>query len=157
MTTEAEIEGRLRRHRTALIVITSALMLDTVFGFLFAMAQHIPYWVGLYCALANAVTVGGTVSPSTHWGYAITAAECILVVPLFAATFSLLTSGMTSVHVKKSEKRIKDHVEARLKHHFDEAGEETELPMISNTSIETDFDDGDNGSPEARKFGFCLE
>ena len=48
-------------HVRAFIVISVALVLDTIFGLCFAAAQHISVWLGLYCALANAVTVGGTV------------------------------------------------------------------------------------------------
>lgn len=105
-------------HVRAFIVISVALVLDTIFGLCFAAAQHISVWLGLYCALANAVTVGGTVAPAHLWGFIWTALECILVVPLFAATFSLFTTGLTAAHVRKSEDRIKEHVEKRLKHHL---------------------------------------
>jgi hypothetical protein len=105
------------RHRTALAVIGCAVTLDAGLGLAFAAAQHIALWLGLYCALANAVTVGGTVPPSAPWGYAVTALECALVVPLFAATFSLFTSGLTAVHVEAAEGRIRKHLEDRLRHH----------------------------------------
>jgi hypothetical protein len=35
--------------------------------------------------------------------------------------------------------------------------ESLEQQLINLTTIDTDFDDGDNGSPEARKFGFGIE
>jgi hypothetical protein len=107
----------MSHRRRALAVITAALVLDAGCGLWFAAAQHISWWLGLYCAVANAVTVGGTVAPSAPGGYLATAAECVLVVPLFAATFSLFTSGLTAVHVAASEERIKEHVELRLRHH----------------------------------------
>jgi hypothetical protein len=103
--------------RIALITIISALVLDAALGLAFAAAQHIAWWLGLYCALANAVTVGGTVVPSTPAGYAVTAAECALVVPLFAATFSLFTSSLSAVHVRLAEAKIKAHLEDRLAAH----------------------------------------
>jgi hypothetical protein len=108
----------MSHRRLAAITVAAALALDSVCGCLFAAYQHLPLWHGLYCALANAVTVGGDVAPTTPGGYAVTAAECLLVVPLFAATFSLLTSGLAAVHVRESEERVKKHVEARLRHHL---------------------------------------
>lgn len=98
-------------HRIALIVIASALLLDTICGLLYARFQHLPDWHGLYCALANAVTLGGDVSPSTPGGYAVNTAECLSVVPLFAATLSLFTSGLTAGHVARAERRIKAHID----------------------------------------------
>jgi hypothetical protein len=104
-------------HRAALLVIACALILDTACGFAFAAAEHISVLLGLYCALANAVTLGGDVSPTNGWGYAVNTAECILIVPLFGATFSLFTSGLTQIHVRGAEKRIKQHLEQRLAEH----------------------------------------
>jgi hypothetical protein len=105
----------VKHHHIAFIVICLAVFLDAMCGLVFAHAQSIPLWLGLYCALANAVTVGGTVAPSTHVGYIATAIECGLVVPLFAATFSLFTSALAGIHVRKSEARMKEHVEDRIR------------------------------------------
>lgn len=102
----------MSHHRIALAVIAAALGLDALFGLLFAAAEHIAVWHGLYCALANAVTVGGDVAPTTPGGYVVNAGECLLVVPLFAATFSLFTSGLTAGHVRRAEVRLKQHVSA---------------------------------------------
>jgi hypothetical protein len=104
----------MSHHRLAALVVLAALILDTVCGAVFSVAQQIPLWHGLFCALANAVTVGGNVPPSTPLGYAVTAVECALVVPLFAATFSLFTSGLTAVHVHQARDEIKDHIAAHL-------------------------------------------
>jgi hypothetical protein len=101
-------------HRIAVITIAAALVLDTACGVLYAFAERIAVWHGLYCALADGVTRGGDVAPSTPAGYWISAVECVLVVPLIGATFSLFTSGLTSVHVRSSEKRVKAHLEQRL-------------------------------------------
>lgn len=105
----------MSHHRIALLVIAAAAVLDAALGLAYAaVTPHLPWWHGLYCALANAVTVGGDVAPANGAGYAITAAECLLVVPLFAAAFSLFTSGLTAVHVRGAEGRIKRHVETWL-------------------------------------------
>lgn len=89
-----------RHHKRALVIIAVALVTDFFCGLGFAVAQAIPLWHGLYNALANAVTLGGDVVPTTTWGYATNAIECFTVVPLFAAALSLFTSGLTSNDVK---------------------------------------------------------
>jgi hypothetical protein len=93
-------------HRIALIVIAAALVLDAGLGLGFAAAEHLPAWHGLFCGLANAVTDGGDVAPTNTAGYAVTAAEYVLVVPLFAATFSLFTSGLSAIHIRGIHKRL---------------------------------------------------
>ena len=102
-------------RRQALAVIIIAVLLDAALGLLFAAAEHVPDAHGLYCGLANAVTVGCDIAPRTVAGYVVSALECALIVPLFAATFSLFTSGLTSVHVAASEQRVKAHIERRLR------------------------------------------
>jgi hypothetical protein len=120
-------------HRAALRVVTAAVGLDVILGALYSLVTPgLPLWHGLYCALANAVTVGGDVTPVNGSGYLVQASECALVVPLFAATFSLFTSGLTGTRVAVAEKRIQDHTEARLRHHLSrEASERLHQPGTS--------------------------
>lgn len=113
----------MSHHRAALLTVAAALGLDAVAGVLFAAVEHLPAWHGLYWALATAVTVGD-VTPVTGWGHVIAAVVCLTVVPLFAATFSLFTSGLTATHVRGAERRIKAHVEDRLKAHLTGAAPE---------------------------------
>lgn len=40
-----------------------------------------------------------------------------------AATISYFVSGLTAAHVQRSEKRIKAHLEERLRHHLGSQGE----------------------------------
>ena len=109
----------MSHRRRALAVIAVAAVLDALLGVAYsAETPGLPWWHGLYCALANAVTVGGDIAPVNAAGYVITAMECLLVVPLFAAAFSLLTSGLTSTHVAASEDRLKTHLENRLREHL---------------------------------------
>ena len=96
----------MSHHRIALIVILAAIVLDAGLGLAFAAAEHLPAWHGLFCGLANAVTDGGDVSPTNPAGYMITAAEYVLVVPLFAATFSLFTSGLSAIHIRGLHRRL---------------------------------------------------
>lgn len=108
----------MSHHRLALLVIAAAVAADQLLGLGFALAQPLPLWHAEFCALANAVTDGGDVTPRGGAAYAITAAEYVLVVPLFAATFSLFTSGLAALHVQRAKDEIKEHVEARLRHHL---------------------------------------
>jgi hypothetical protein len=101
-------------HRLAWLTIGAALVLDTLCGIAYGIAEHIGIWHGLYCALANAVTLGGDVSPVNTAGYVINTIECLTVVPLFAATFSLFTSALAAVHVRKSEAAIRNHMTQTL-------------------------------------------
>jgi hypothetical protein len=106
----------------ALITIAAALVLAVALGFAYAAAEHIPAWHGVYCTWMTAVTVGGDVNPVNGTGYIILAIDGVLVIPLVAATFSLLTSALSGTHIAAAEKRIKDHTEARLRHHLKGAG-----------------------------------
>lgn len=97
-----------RHHKAAIITIVATLGLDAVLGLAFAAAEHISAWHGLYCALGNGVTVGCDISPTRMGGYIVNFAEFITVVPLFAATFSLFTSGLTSTDVRRHIGRNKN-------------------------------------------------
>ena len=96
-----------RHHGYALITITTALILDFVLGWAYGGLEGIPHAHGLYCALANAVTVGCDVAPRRTAGYVINTVEFLTIVPLFAATLSLFTSGLASVHPAEA---IRQHV-----------------------------------------------
>ena len=106
----------MNHRRRALDTIAAAATLDIALGVLFAWAEHLNIWLGLYWALTTATTVGyGDVTPHTVAGHVIAALVMLTVVPLFAATFSLFTSGLTDVHVRRAEGRIKAHVEEQLR------------------------------------------
>lgn len=106
-------------HRRALTVIATAVLLDLAAGGGFAATEHVSLGLGEYWALATATTVGyGDVTPRTAAGHVIAAMVMLTVIPLFAAAFSLVTSGLTAGHVRASEQRIKEHVEARLRQHM---------------------------------------
>lgn len=106
-----------RHHSRALATVAGALVLDAALGLAFAaVTPHLTWWHGLFCALANAVTDGGDAPPVNAPGYAITALEYVTVVPLFAAAFSLFTSGLADV--AGAEERIKRHVSGALRHHL---------------------------------------
>jgi voltage-gated potassium channel len=107
------------KHRNALITITTAAGLDMLGGLAFAAVEHLPAATGLYWAVTTATTVGyGDVAPHSPGGRLIAVLVMLTVIPLFGATFSLFTSGMTAGHIRSAEDRIKAHVEDRLKHHL---------------------------------------
>jgi voltage-gated potassium channel len=109
-----------RHHRFAVVVIAAAAVLDTAAGLCFAAVEHRPAGAGLYWAVTTATTVGyGDITPHTAAGHVIAVVVMLTVVPLFAATFSLFTSGLASSHITASEERLKAHLEDRLRHHLD--------------------------------------
>ena len=98
-------------HRAAIATIAAAV-LDTAGGLGFAAVEHRTAGEGLYWALTTATTVGyGDVTPKTAGGHVIAALVMLTVVPLFAATFSLFTSGLTATHIKREGRRIRAHTE----------------------------------------------
>jgi voltage-gated potassium channel len=107
------------QHRRALAVILAASVLDAGLGLAFAAASHVSAWDGLYWATTTATTVGyGDITPHGWLAHLVAIGVMITVIPLVAAAFSLLTSGLTSAHVAASEDRMKAHFEARLRHHL---------------------------------------
>jgi voltage-gated potassium channel len=109
----------MRHHRRALVTITAAVVLDTALGLAFAFADHVPVADGLYWATTTATTVGyGDIAPKSGLPRLIAVLVMLTVIPLFAATFSLLTSGLTSTNVTASEHRMKAHFEQRLREHL---------------------------------------
>jgi hypothetical protein len=109
----------VNRRKLEIWIIVSAMVLDVVLGVLYSFAEHLPVWHGIFCAVANAVTDGGDVAPSNPWGYAITSLEYVIVVPLFAATFSLFTTIVTTrdvkKHIDKRHQEMKTHVSEATK------------------------------------------
>lgn len=105
----------MSHHRTALLVIVAAVVLDAAGGLAYAAAEHLPAGLGLYWAVQTATTVGyGDLPPVTTAGHWIAAAVMLTVVPLFAATFSLFTSGLTAGHVRRSEQAVRGDLAAHL-------------------------------------------
>jgi voltage-gated potassium channel len=111
----------VNNHRRALVTITAAVALDTALGLSFGAADHIGPANGLYFATTTATTVGyGDITPQGWLPHVLAVAIMVTVIPLFAATFSLLTSGLTAGHVTASEHRVKAHIERRFREHLGE-------------------------------------
>lgn len=114
----------MRRHRAALITIAAALSLDAVAGLVFAAAEHISAGLGLYWAVTTATTCGyGDISPRSGAGHVIAVITMLTIIPLFGASFSLFTSGLTGGHVAASERRVRAHIERLAGGGVEEGGE----------------------------------
>jgi hypothetical protein len=98
-------------RRLALLVLAIALGLDGCAGVWYAAVQHIPDTSGWAYALGVATTSGSAVpAGSSPQAKLVTAIIQLTILPLFGAAFSLVTSGLTEIHIKRSEHRIKSHV-----------------------------------------------
>jgi voltage-gated potassium channel Kch len=112
-------------RRAALTTIAAAISFDIVGAFWFAAVEHISVATGLYWSVTTATTVGyGDITPHTHTGRLIATLVMLTVIPLFAATFSLLTTSLTSMHVSRLHAEALAHIH-HLKEHL---GADRELP-----------------------------
>jgi len=116
---KSNLAEKIRRHRVALYTIAITAILDIILGLEYSKYEKIPIWHGLYCAEMTAVTVGCDVSPTNHAGYIIMALIGVLIVPLVGASFSLFTSGITSLHIHASKREIKSHLDMHMKRYHD--------------------------------------
>lgn len=113
----------MSHYRVAVVVILIAAGVDLVCAAAFSAVEHTGFWLSVYWAVTTATTVGfGDITPRTSAGHIIAILTMLTTIPLFAATFSLMTSGLTGAHVRRAEKRIKAHMEDRLRHHVGTRG-----------------------------------
>jgi voltage-gated potassium channel len=89
-----------RKHIAALL----AAFVGCLFGGagLFAATQGRPFTTGLYWAITTATTVGyGDVTPKNAAGRVVASAVMLTTIPLLAAVFALLTSGIVVAGVRR--------------------------------------------------------
>ena len=102
----------MSHHKIALIVIAAAAALDIIAAVTFAAVDHTGMLLAFYWAVYTATTTGyGDVPVTTPAAHVVAIAVMLTAIPLWTATFSLFTSGLMAAHVRKSEKRIKQHAE----------------------------------------------
>jgi voltage-gated potassium channel Kch len=112
-------------RKAALVTIAGAVGFDLIGAIWFAAVEHLSVATGLYWSVTTATTVGyGDISPHTHVGRLIAVLVMLTVIPLFAATFSLLTTSLTTMHAAKLHAEAMAHL-----HHIKEhLGVDAELP-----------------------------
>jgi|SRR5277367_1096247 len=95
----------------AVKVLILAVVLDVCLGVAYAFANSISLGQGLYYATGVATTSGNSPAVPHGWlPYVLSALMMLTVIPLFAATFSLVTTGLTADHVDKRHREMKIHV-----------------------------------------------
>lgn len=106
------------RNSTASRTLAAAVALDVTGGLVFSLVEHVPAGIGLYWALTTATTVGyGDVTPKTTAGHIVATIVMLTVVPLFAATYALITTGLTARHVSAETSRVRDRLDHVIHHH----------------------------------------
>ena len=112
-------------RRASIYTIVAAVAFDLVGAVWFAAVEHISVATGIYWSVTTATTVGyGDITPHTHVGRLVSVLVMLTVIPLFAATFSLLTTTLTTAHVSK----LHDEALAHIRHIKEHLGLDTELP-----------------------------
>jgi voltage-gated potassium channel len=97
--------------RRAAFVLVLSVVLDTAFGVLFAFAQHVSVWDGLYFATTTGSTVGyGDITPRGWAPHLLAVAMMLLVIPLFSSVFALLATALTTAHVDRRHNELKRHI-----------------------------------------------
>jgi TRAP-type mannitol/chloroaromatic compound transport system permease large subunit len=97
----------------AVKVLILAISLDVCLGVGYAFASSIPVWQGLYYATGVATTSGNSPDVPHGWlPYVLSALMMLTVIPLFAASFSLITTGLTADHVDRRHHELKAHITA---------------------------------------------
>jgi hypothetical protein len=104
------------RHRTALATIGVAVVLDVVLGLLFSVSDHVPAWDGLYFSTVTATTVGyGDIIPHGWGPHVLAVLIMVTVIPLFGASFSLFTSGLSALRVHRAVRPVTEDAQAARK------------------------------------------
>ena len=113
------------RRSAAIYTIVAAVGFDLVGAIWFAAAEHLSVPTSIYWSVTTATTVGyGDITPHTHVGRVIAVLVMLTVIPLFAATFSLMTTSLTAMHVSK----LHEEALAHLRHIKEHLGVDAELP-----------------------------
>lgn len=100
-------------HRLALLLLGATITLDIGLGLTFGAVQHVGAWHGIYCATANATTVGCDVTPHGWLAYAISFAELLTLVPLVGSVLAFFTTGLTTAHFDQRHDELKEQLTVR--------------------------------------------
>lgn len=98
-------------HNRAVRLLALAIALDTIFGLAFGQADGVGPWRGLYFATTTATTVGyGDIIPHGWLPHLLSMLIMITVIPLFAAVFSLVTTGLTANHLDFRHEELRERL-----------------------------------------------
>ena len=112
-------------RRAAIYTILGAIGFDLIGALWFAAVENLSVPTSIYWSVTTATTVGyGDITPHTHVGRLIAVLVMLTVIPLFAATFSLMTTTLTTMHVSKFHAEALAHIR-HIKEHL---GVEEDLP-----------------------------
>lgn len=99
-------------HRRAARLFAAVIVLDLGLGALFGLAEHVGAWNGMYFAIVTVTTVGyGDITPHGWLPHLLAVAIMLLIVPLWSAVFSLVTTGLTADHVDKRHAEIHEKLD----------------------------------------------
>lgn len=94
-------------HRTAFRVLLLAVLVDAALGIAYAVSMRISAGDGLYYATGIATTSGNSPHIPAGWlPHVLSMGMMCLVIPLFAAAFSLVTTGLTADHIDKRHRQL---------------------------------------------------
>lgn len=96
-------------HIRALRVLIITILVDIIIGTIFGLTVHVGVWEGLFYTTGIAVTAGADIVTPRGWiPHVLTVLIFISCVPLFTATFALVTAGFTASHIDKRHKEAMD-------------------------------------------------
>jgi len=86
------ILNKVKRAQIVALAVLGAIA-TLICGALFALAEHVSVWIGLYWAVTTATTVGyGDVTPHNAAGRIIAVVTMLTTIPLFGGAFAMLAA-----------------------------------------------------------------
>jgi voltage-gated potassium channel len=92
-------------------LFSAVAVLVVTLGALYGTVTPVGPWDGMYFAVVTVTTVGyGDIVPRGWEAHLVALAIMVMIIPLWSAVFSLLTSGIVADHVDRRHEEMKDHV-----------------------------------------------
>lgn len=103
--------------RRALVLLAAALAGVTLGGWWLSATWHLSFAHGMYCAVGLASTEGCDAVPQSGSGRLAAVVLIVILIPILAAVYALVTSAHIGGKVRDSEERIKKHFAEELARH----------------------------------------